>query len=134
TPADLRRLRPDAFSIPACRLVIEKALACLGQDGRVGLRLLLDTIVDDPDCGAVATELSMREEHFDDVRAHIKGCLDTLERKRAEGLLRELIVQLKVAEREGRVEDALLLNARVNELRMQKAGQPAAGVLSLVKE
>jgi DNA primase len=134
TPGDVRRLRPDTFSIPACRLIVEKALAHLDQDGRVGLRLLLDTIVNDPDCGALATELSMREEHFDDARAHIQGCLNTLDRKRAEGLLRDLITQLKAAEREGRLEDAQALNAQVNELRMQKAGRPAAGVLSLVKE
>jgi DNA primase len=134
TPADLRRLRPDGFSIPACRMVVEKALAHLEQDGRVGLRHLLDTIVDDPECGSLVTELSMREEHFDDVRAHIQGCLDTLDRKQAEGALRDLIMQLKVAEREGRIEDAHALNARVNELRMQKAGRPAAVVLSLVKE
>jgi DNA primase len=134
TPADLRRLRPDGFSIPACRMVVEKALAHLEQDGRVGLRHLLDTIVDDPECGSLVTELSMREEHFDDVRAHIQGCLDTLDRKQSEGALRELIMQLKVAEREGRIEDAHALNARVNELRMQKAGRPGAVVLSLVKE
>ncbi len=134
TPADLRRVRPETLSIPACRLVVEKALAHLGQDGRVGLRHLLDTLVDDPECGALVTELSMGEEHFDDVRAHIQGCLDTLDRKSAESVLRELIAQLKAAEREGRIEDAHALNARVNELRMQKAGRPAAGVLSLVKE
>lgn len=134
TPADVRRLRPEAFSVPACRMVVEKALAHLGQDGRVGLRHLLDTIVNDPDCGSLATELSMREEHFDDVRAHVQGCLDTLDRKGAEAALRDLIAQLKAAEREGRIEDAHALNARVNELRIQKAGRPAAGVLSLVKE
>jgi len=49
-------------------------------------------------------------------------------------VLRELIAQLKEAEREGRVEDARSLNARVNELRMQKAGQSSAGSLALVKE
>jgi DNA primase len=76
----------------------------------------------------------MREDHFDDVRAHVKGCLDTLDRKRAETVLRELIAQLKEAEREGRAEEAKLLNARVNELRMQKAGQSSAGSFSLVKE
>lgn len=134
TPADVRRIRPEAFSVPACRMVVEKALAHLGQDGRVGLRHLLDTIVNDPDCGSLATELSMREEHFDDVRAHVQGCLDTLDRKGAEAALRDLIAQLKAAEREGRIEDAHALNARVNELRIQKAGRPAAGVLSLVKE
>jgi len=82
----------------------------------------------------MATELSLREDHFDDVRAHVKGCLDTLDRKQAEAVLRELIAQLKEAEREGRMEDARSLNARVNELRMQKAGQSSARSLSLVKE
>jgi len=133
TPPDVRRLRPDTFSIPACRIIVEKALAHLEQDGRIGLRRLLDTIVNDPDCGALATELSMREEHFDDPRAHIQGCLNTLDRKCAETVLRDLIAQLKAAEREGRTEDAQALNARVNEVRMQKAGR-SAGVLSFVKE
>jgi DNA primase len=133
TPVDVRRLRPDAFSIPVCRIIVEKALAYLEQDGRIGLRRLLDTIVDDPDCGTLVTELSMREEHFDDPRAHIQGCLNTLDRKCVESVLRGLIAQLKTAEREGRTEDAQALNARVNELLLQKAGRPAA-VLSLVKE
>jgi hypothetical protein len=60
--------------------------------------------------------------------------LETLERKRAEALFRDLIVQLKAAEREGRVEDVRMLNTQVNELRMHKAGRPAKGTLSLVKE
>ena len=132
-PADVRRLRPEAFSIPTCRMIVEKALVHLDQDGRIGLRRLLDAIVDDPECGSLATELSMREEHFDDPRAHLQGCLNTLDRKRTEAVLRDLITQLKAAEREGRVEDARALNARVNELRMQKAGRPG-GMLSLVKE
>lgn len=134
TPADVRRLRPETFSVAVCRVLIEKALAHLEQDGRVGLRHLLDTVVDDPECGPLATELSMREEHFDDVRAHVQGCLETLERKRADGIMRDLIAQLKAAEREGRLDEAQALNAQMNELRMQKAGRPAARVLSLVKE
>jgi DNA primase len=132
-PADLRRLRSEAFSIPACRRIVERALATLEPDGRVGIRRVLDSVVDDPECGSLATELSIREEHFDDIRAHIQGCLNTIDRKRAEAVLRDLIAQLKAAEREGRIEDARALNAQVNELRMQKAGRPA-GTLSLVKE
>jgi DNA primase len=134
TPADVQRLRPEAFSVPACRLLIEAALNHLDRDGRVGLRLLLDAVADHTDCGSLATELSMREDHFDDVRAHVAGCLETLDRKRAEAVFRDLIAQLKAAEREGRVEDAQMLNAQVNELRMQKAGRPSTGTLSLVKE
>jgi DNA primase len=133
-PADVRRLRPEAFTVAACRVIVETALTCLERDGRVDLRALLDSVVDHPECGTLATELSMREDHFDDVHVYVKGCLDTLDRKRAEAVLREVIAQLKEAEREGRVEDVRSLNARVNELQMQKAGRPPAGSLSLVKE
>jgi len=134
TPADVQRLKPEAFSVPTCRSIVEAALNHLDGEGRVGLRLLLDEVVDRPDCGSLATELSMREDHFDDVRAHVAGCLETLDRKRAEAVLRDLIVRLKAAEREGRVEDARMLNAQVNELRVYKAGRPSTGMLSLVKE
>jgi DNA primase len=134
TSADVQRLRPEAFSVPACRSLVEAALSRLDPDGRVGVRLLLDAVADHPDCGSLATELSMREDHFDDVRAHVAGCLETLDRKQAEAVFRNLIAQLKAAEREGRVEDARMLNAQVNELRMQKAGRPSTGMLSLVKE
>ncbi|MDP2382976.1 MAG: hypothetical protein Q8N00_09230, partial [Nitrospirota bacterium] len=66
--------------------------------------------------------------------AHIAGCLDTLDRKRAEAVFRDLIAQLKFAEREGREEDARILNAQVNQLRMYKAGRSSTGMLSVVKE
>ena len=134
TPADVQRLRPEAFSVPACRSLVESALNHLDRDGRVGLRSLLDAVVGHPDCGSLATELSMREDHFDDVKAHVAGCLETLDRKRAEAMFRSLITQLKAAEREGRAEDARKLNTQVNELRMQKSGRPSTGMLSLVKE
>jgi DNA primase len=48
--------------------------------------------------------------------------------------MRELIARLKTAEREGRMDDARLLNMQINEVRMRKAGTPTAGVVSLVKE
>jgi len=134
SPADVRRLRPEAFTVAACRKLVELALTHLDRDGRIGVRPLLDVVVDDPDCGALATELSLRDDHFDDVPAHIKACLECLDRKRAEQDLRVLIVQLKTAEREGRVEDARRLNVQVNELRMRKAGTPTTGAVSLVKE
>ncbi|HSA61728.1 MAG TPA: DNA primase [Nitrospiraceae bacterium] len=133
-PADVRRLRPEAFTVAACRKLVELALAHLDRDGRIGVRSLLDVAVEDSECSALATELSLRDDHFDDVPAHIKACLDCLERKRAEQVLGDLIAQLKTAEREGRWEDARALNVQVNEFRMRKAGTPAAGVVSLVKE
>ena len=74
----------------------------------------------------------MQEQHFDDARAHIQGCLETIDRQRTEAMLRDLSTQLKTAEREGRIEDVRVLNGRVNEMRLQKAGRPL-GVLSLMK-
>ncbi|OQW56007.1 MAG: hypothetical protein BVN28_14520, partial [Nitrospira sp. ST-bin4] len=105
-----------------------------GQDGRIGVRAVLDAAMDDPECGALATELSIRDDHFDDVPMHIKACLDSLDRKRAEQILRDLIARLKTAERAGQVEEARLLNVQINELRIRKAGAPPAGAVSLVKE
>ena len=82
-----------------------------------------------PDDGIV-----LREDHFDDIPMHITACLDCLDRKRSEQVIRELIARLKTAEREGRMDDARMLNMQINEVRMRKAGTPTAGVVSLVKE
>ena len=90
--------------------------------------------MEDPDCGSLATEFSLRDDHFDDLSEHIKGCLDQLDRKRSEATMRELISRLKGAEREGRWEDVQSINLQVNELQMRKAGTPVAGTVSLVKE
>jgi DNA primase len=129
SPVDVRRLRPETFTIGACRRLVELAVAHLDRDGCVGLRALLDAAVGDPECGALATELSLRDDHFDDVPAHIKACLDRLEQKQAEVALRDLIARIKTAEREGRTEDARILNLEVNELRLRKASRPATGAV-----
>lgn len=133
-PADVRRLRPEAFTVAACQKLVELALTHVDRDGRISVRSLLDVAIDDPECGPLATELSLRDDHFDDVAAHVKDCFERLDLKRAQHVLRELIAQLKTAEREGRWDDARTLNIQVNELRMRKAGTPTAGVVSLVKE
>jgi len=134
SPADIRRLKPELFSIPACQKLVACALEHLGGDGRVEVRAFLDAAMDDPDCGTLATEFSLRDDHFDDLSEHIKGCLDQLDRKRSEAAMRELISRLKGAEREGRWEDVQSINLQVNELQMRKAGTPVAGTVSLVKE
>jgi DNA primase len=126
TAGQIRALNVEAFSIPACRRIVEVALRHLDRDGRVLIRPLLDETVADPDCGPVATELSMTERHDEDVQEQIRGCLETLERKRREQALAELIVQLRAAEQAGRTDDARRLNAQVNDLRMRKAGVPPA--------
>jgi DNA primase len=98
--ADLARLTGEMFTVPSLRRLVESALRHIGPDGRVAIRHLLDEAVNDPDCTAVATELSLLERHYDDERAYIRGCLDRLARKRS-------------------------LNAQVNELRLHKAGAVA---------
>ena len=76
----------------------------------------------------------MREDYFDDIPAHIQACLENLDRKQTEYVLRDLIERLKAAEREGRTDDAGNLNVQINEVRMRKAGTLSAGVVTLVKE
>jgi DNA primase len=134
SPAEVRRLKPEAFTVAPGRKLVEIALAHVDREGRISVRSVLDMAVGDPDCGALATELLMREDHFDDIPVHIRACLDSLDRKREEQVLRELISRLKAAEREGRADDVRQLNVQINELRIRKAAVPAAGAVSLVKE
>lgn len=124
--AQVQALNVEAFSVPACRRIVEIGLRHLDRDGRVLIRPLLDEAVGDPDCAAVATELSMMERHYEDVQEHIRGCLEAMERKRREQALAELIVQLRAAEQAGRTDEARRLNAQVNDLCMRKAGVPPA--------
>ncbi len=131
---DIRRLKPEQFSIAGCRKLVEVALAHVDRDGRVQVQPVLDQLVDDPDCGALVTDVSLRDDHFDDESEHAKACLDRLDRKRSEQAMRALITKLKMAEREGRADEVDLLNRQINEIRMRKAGTPTAGMVSLVKE
>ncbi|HEV8540486.1 MAG TPA: DNA primase [Nitrospiraceae bacterium] len=126
--ADIQVLSAEFFTVPSCRRIVEIGLRHLGDDGRVLVGRLLEETSADADCGPMAVELALSEPHFEDLTAHIRGCLEALGRKRRETAMRELIVKLRAAEQEGRVEEARLLNAQVNELRMSKAGlSPAAG-------
>lgn len=134
TPADVRRLKPEMFSARPCRTLVGLALDHLDRDGRIELRSLLDAAMEDDECGALATELSLKDQHFDDVAAHVKDCLECLDRKRADIVLRDLILRLKTAEREGRSEDAATLNRQVNDLRKLKSGALTAGPVLLAKE
>jgi DNA primase len=124
SPSDTGRLSPELFVVPLYRRSIEIALRHRGSDGRVAAREALDAMLAEPDCAALAAELSVLQEHCDDVAAHIRACLDKLDRKRREAELQTLIIQLKAAESEKRDDDVRRLNMRINELRMRKAGMP----------
>jgi DNA primase len=122
--SDVGRLSPQLFVVPLYRRAIEIALQHREPDGRVSARPALDTMLADADCAALATELSLLEQHCDDLGAHVRECLDKLERKRREMDLQNLIVELKAAECEKRDDEVRRLNLRINELRMRKAGLP----------
>lgn len=132
--ADLRKLSPHAFSAPAYRRLIECALQHLAEDGRVSVRSLLDALITDETCGSLVSELSMLEQHYDDVPAHIAGCLETLERRGRERTMGALIQELKVAERERREDEVRRLNGLINDMRIRKAGVMPVALTSAVKE
>ena len=90
--AQVRELDPGAFALPACRRLVEIGLSHLEPDGRVRLRGMLDEAAADQTCGPLATELSLSEPYIEDLQAHVRGCLDRLERKGREHRLSELIV------------------------------------------
>lgn len=125
-PAVMRELQPEWFGSAACRRLVELAKGILEQQGQVDLRTLLNEAMSDPMCAPVVTELSLTEQHFDDPAEHLQGCVQTLKRKRRDAMMRDLVVQLRAAERDGRHDEAERLNALVNELRVSKAGAVVA--------
>ena len=122
-PEEVRRLEATTFSMPACKRIVEIGLRHVDEDGRVLVRPTLDEALADAACATVATELSLIEQPYDHVREHVQGCLDRLDRKRLEGTLSRLITQLRLAEQEGRTDEAQRLNDEVNALRLQKSGR-----------
>lgn len=134
TPSDLHKLSPEAFSSPAYSRLVTSALRHIGPDGRLSVEGLLDELIDDQECGPLVTELSMSEQHYDDVPAHIAGCLAMLERRGRERSLGALIQELKAAERERREDDVHRLNRQINEMRIRKAGVMPVALTSAVKE
>jgi DNA primase len=130
-PAEAQRLDAETFSMPACRRIVEIALRSL-EEGRVSVRATLDEALADTACATVATELSMLDQPYDNVRQHVADCLDRLERKKLEGTMSRLIAQLRAAEQAGRTEEARRLNDEVNALRLQKSGRAAASVSTTV--
>ena len=106
SPADLRHCRRTPFRVAYSGLVA-CALRHLGADGRVSVQNLQNELINDQECGPLVTELSMLEQHYDDVPAHIAGCLEMLERRGRERSLGAFIQELKAAERERREDDVI---------------------------
>jgi len=118
----LQVLKSETFHHPGCRRIVELGLQHRDANGRPLLRALLDDAVGDEVCGDLAIELSMSEFHYEDVQAHVRGCLERLDRKQDAATLSALIARLRIAEREGRSEEVRALNGEINRLRDKKAG------------
>ena len=83
---------------------------------------LLDEAGVDPVCALLVAELAVSEEHFDNCKDYINGCLDALDRKRLKTTLDSLIAKLRIAERENRADEVQAINAKIESLREHKAG------------
>lgn len=138
TAAEAAELSPSLFSTAVYRTIIETALQHRGSDGRILMRPTLEALLGnagdestessasdaaDQEVAAVVTELSVLERQDDDVRASVRGCLASLTRRRRELQLADCVRELKIASQAGRLDEVAVLNARVNELRMEKAGE-----------
>ena len=71
TSADVQRLRPEAFSVPACRFLVEAALTHRDRDGRVGDEQIWIDLLLGPAPGAARTGAVWRVEG-DDTRLKLR--------------------------------------------------------------
>ena len=121
SPDHISRLEVEAFSDLKCRKILEEVRRWIEAEGQVSRPLPLESLALDESCQSLVREFSMSENHYDDQAAYISGCLETLERKYAEGRLRQLIAQLRAAEREERWDEVHRLNELVNECSQRKS-------------
>ncbi|MDT7043431.1 DNA primase [Candidatus Nitronereus thalassa] len=121
-PDQILALRPEDFLNPEYRRLVTMSLAHVNQDGVFDSEALLAEAAMNQDFSALVAQLSVSEQHFDDCRDYVKGCLNVLERRRLKTTLDELIARLRIAEREHHVEQIAEINAEIDSLREQKAG------------
>jgi len=120
-PDQIRQLDEAEFTVPLYRHILAKAVEHVDQEGQVNLEALCAEFSQDAAYESVISRLSVWDLYFEDVSAHVVGCLRVLENKHIERLMEELIGQLKVAERDGRQETVDALNVEINMLQGKKA-------------
>ncbi len=121
-PSYFLELEEDVFITPVYRHIMAQAFHFRDQAGQIDLVGVRKALSDDPAYESVVAQLSVWDLYLEDPDAHVVGCLGMLRHKKLQRLLNELIVQLKVAEREGRSEDIDALNLQIHDIRNQKAG------------
>ena len=121
-PDQIRQLDEEAFSVPLYRHILAKALEHVDQAGQVNLETLRGEFSEDASYEPVVAQLSVWDLlYIEDVFTHVAGCLRVLQNKQIQRLMDELIGQLKVAERDGRLEMVDALNVEIRLLQGRKA-------------
>ena len=121
-PAQVARLQEEDFVMPEYRRLVELSLGHVDEQGSINMKGLLDEAGVDPACAPLVAKLAVSEEHFDNCKDYINGCLDALDRKRLKTTLDSLIAKLRIAEREDRPDEVQAINAKIESLREHKAG------------
>ena len=121
-PAQVARLQEEDFVMPEYRRLVELSLGHVDEQGSINMQGLLDEAGVDPVCAPLVAKLAVSEEHFDNCKDYINGCLDALDRKRLKTTLDSLIAKLRIAEREDRPDEVQAINAKIESLREHKAG------------
>ncbi len=124
-PDHLSALREEDFMDPQYRRLVEMSRWHIREDGQLDIGNFMAEAGGDSDSASLVAQLAVSDQHFDDCRDYIKGCLSALERRRVKATLDGLIARLRVAEREQRVTEIDEINAEIESLREQKAGLTA---------
>ncbi len=121
---DIQALHVEYFTVPLFRRIVDMVLQHVTEheDEPVHLDTVFHTLAEDEACRTLIAQLTVSNDHFDDIPAYISGCLEALERKHLRSQLDQLIVQLRSAEQENHQEDVERINEEINRLRGQKAG------------
>ena len=125
-PEHLAALRPQDFRSPSYRRIVEVGLRRLNAEGCLDVAEFLAEISIHDDSRDVVAELAASDAHFDDQNEYVQGCLRALEQRNVRTCLDELIAQLRMAEREQRIDDVTRLNSEIETLRERKAGLATA--------
>ena len=118
----LKGLRPEDFRSPLYRRLVEIGLRHLDAEGGLDLSGFFAETGLDETCRDSVAELAVSVTHFEDRDEYIQGCLRALEQRNLRTRLDELIAQLRIAEREQRMDDVDCLNSQIEALRGRKAG------------
>ena len=121
-PDHLDVLRLQDFRSPLYRRIVEVGLQHLNAEGCLDVaEFLAETSIRD-DSRDVVAELAASDSYVDDQNEYVQGCLRALEQRNVRTRLDELIAQLRMAERERRIDDVTRLNSEIETLRERKAG------------